>query len=110
MEELSLIKDAAGLIEKNFYFDSLKDELPLSASEAYEALRKFLAERIAYMLNEDFETLMQVFYRIDLKETKVRDILFGGDPSPAFTLADLVIERQLEKARSRAKYREQYGQ
>lgn len=101
-----IVYSAAELIESNFYFDELSQLLPQQEDQALIQLKNALAERIAYMLDHDFELLMQIFYKIDLKESSVQQAITGGiEGEPSMILADLVIERQIQKAETRRKYR-----
>ncbi|MBI1184424.1 hypothetical protein GC194_09140 [bacterium] len=99
-----LVQYIAELVQKDFYFDELTNLLPQHEQEAMQALKNQLAQRIAYMIDHDFELLMQVFYRIDLNEQKVKEAL-ALSPNPSEKLADLVIEREIQKAQTRMKYR-----
>lgn len=78
-------------------------ELPENVS--YEELRGWLIERTAALLDRRPELLMSHLYRIDVSERAVREILAGADPAeiPAL-LADLMIERQLQKLKWRRKH------
>jgi len=105
MENNTLIKHTAQLVEKDFFFENLLEILPKNENEAFENLKKQLAERIAYMLDHDFEVLMQIFYRIDLNEQKVKEAIALAN-EPAWSLAHLVIEREIQKAQTRMKFRE----
>lgn len=84
------------------------DSALASGNTPLEQLRQFLIERIIYMLNTNPEKLMSILYRVDVSEQKVNAIfktLLPPDMPDA--LADLLIERQLAKAESRAQYRNQ---
>ncbi|WP_456424999.1 hypothetical protein [Rhodocaloribacter sp.] len=70
-------------------------------------VRAFLTEKIAVLLDRNPGMLMSILYRIDVAERKVTAVLTTYSPEaipPA--LADLVIERQLQKLRIRRHYRE----
>ena len=61
---------------------------------------------IVYLLEKDFERLVRTMYRIDIDEEKVKYALSGLDEKePADLIVDYVIEREMEKARTRLKYR-----
>jgi hypothetical protein len=83
---------------------SLEIELPLSVSK--EELREQLAAHINYLINQDFEKLVFYLYRIDVDETKMRRLLEQREgKNAAGLIADLIIERQLQKMESRKKFR-----
>lgn len=58
------------------------------------------------MINENFEQLIALLYRIDVSEKKLKNIL-ATDKSvlSGKILAQLIIERQLEKLEARKKYK-----
>ena len=79
---------------------SLEIELPASVSK--EELREQLAAHINYLINHDFEKLVFYLYRIDVNESKMKQLLAQKEGENAARLiADLIIERQLQKIKSR---------
>lgn len=70
-----------------------------------------LREKLIFLINElikkDFDALIQLLYRIDVYEKKIRIHLDKNtQEDSAAILADLIIERQLEKMESRKKFSE----
>ncbi|WP_373493567.1 hypothetical protein [Aquiflexum sp.] len=99
MTDQLVIQDTALLLEKNFY---LKIPDKLSTEEELVAL---MTPVIHQMLNRDFEKLLQVCYRIDLGENKLKAILHESDPEMmAFDLAKALVERQILKIEIRNRY------
>jgi hypothetical protein len=79
---------------------SLEISLPdvISADE----LKETLAGHINHLINHDFEKLVYYLYRIDVNEAKMRALLAQKEGEGAAQLiAGLIIERQLEKIKSR---------
>ncbi len=66
-------------------------------------LRKELTRAVAYLIDKDFEKLMQILYRIDVSEIKVKQA-FGLEQDVAGEIASLIIERERQKVITRAKY------
>ena len=90
----------AGLINKYFDTHIPQETLPANAAEAYERLRSLLAERIAFLLANRFELLLHLFYRIDVRERDFRDVQDNcSNEEIPYKLAELVIDRQMEKAK-----------
>lgn len=84
---------------------SLKISLPGTMS--LDELRQNLAQHINHLINHDFEKLVYYLYRIDVDENKMRTLLEQKEGEAAAQLiADLIIERQLQKVKSR----QQFGQ
>jgi hypothetical protein len=80
--------------------------LELSGIPTEEALQAALAERINAMIKYDFGALVQLLYRIDINETRLRRLLDEKRENDAgVIIAILVIERQWQKIESRRKYR-----
>ena len=68
-------------------------------------IRGILIARIAALLSRDPERLMHILYRVDTEERKVQQIFRDLPPAEmAAALADLIIDRQLAKAETRARY------
>ena len=84
--------------------DELGIAIPYSAS--LDDLKNVLTERFNDLINTDFNHLVQLLYRIDINEEKLKQVLkqIEGQDTAAL-LADLTIERQLQKIRSREDYR-----
>ena len=67
--------------------------------------RQILAERINEFINNDFQRLVSILYRMDVSETKLKQLLTNNPGADAgMIIADLMIERQGEKIRSREQF------
>ena len=78
-------------------------ELPRTSGE--QEMMKVLAEKINSLILHDFERLVSILYRIDVHEQKLRAVLRSHPETEAGRLiAELLVERQCEKAASREKY------
>lgn len=81
---------------------SLEISLPVSAS--LKELKQKLSIYINDLINHDFQKLVSLLYRIDVNENKMRNLLEQKEGENAGGLiADLIIERQLQKIESRKK-------
>ena len=75
-------------------------DLPENISGA--DVERSLAEKINYLIQHDFELLVRLLYRIDVNEKKLKTLLKENTGEDAGKLiATLIIERQLQKIRSR---------
>lgn len=72
--------------------------------EGMEELRELLKAQIAWMLDHQFDRLLQAMYRIDVNEKEFREVLAKGFPV-ADSLADLVLKRELQKVWLREQYK-----
>jgi len=69
---------------------------------ANEKIREDLILLINELINKDFHSLIRLLYRIDVDEKKIRVYLEQQqNVDSASVLADLIIERQLQKIISR---------
>ena len=83
-------------------------EISLPETISVEELRKRLAIHINHLINTDFEKLIFYLYRIDVNENKMRMLLANKNGENAAGLvADLIIERQLEKIKTRQQFKGQ---
>ena len=77
-------------------------EISLSAANSLEELKQKLALHVNHLINNDFEKLVFYLYRIDVNEFKMKKLLDQNEgENAAGLIADLIIERQLEKIKSR---------
>lgn len=91
-----LVKSGALMIAKHFGDETFEEMANL------EDLKRILSEKIVYLMLNEMEKLLSILYRIDISEKKVKEAFAGNNPAViAPTLAGLIIERELEKARSR---------
>ncbi len=80
--------------------DSFEISLPVNIS--FQELKEKLAVHINLLINHDFEKLVSLLYRIDVNENKMRQLLEKKEgENAAGLIADLIIERQLQKIKSR---------
>lgn len=78
--------------------------LSLTTVPDYTEFVKELARAIEFLIEKDFEKLMQILYRIDVSESKVKEA-FGLEQDVAQQIALLIIEREEQKVITRAKYK-----
>jgi hypothetical protein len=70
-----------------------------------DALVTILAERINVLIIEDFNRLVQLLYRIDVNETKLKLLLRENSTTDAgLLIARLILERQWQKIQTRRKF------
>jgi hypothetical protein len=95
----------AGLINKDL--GSLEENLviPVSGLDR-NVIREKLAVLIAHLIQNNFEKLCQAMYRLDVSEAKF-DRVMNEKPVEEipYAIADLVIEREMQKVRTRIMYK-----
>ena len=102
MSDLIPLKDLSPAISKNFEMDTGL----ISACHNIDELKEKLAQSISLLLHKDMNKLLNIFYRMDLSEGKVNKIFSESAPQEISSqLADLVIEREMQKAITRSRYK-----
>jgi hypothetical protein len=94
-------------VEERELIQSINTELAIELPEtiSFSVFRQQLKDEITHLIQHDFQKLVSILYRIDVNERKLKYLLqenVGEDA--AFIIADLIIERQLEKIKSRRKF------
>lgn len=104
MQERDDSRQALVLLQKHLMVapgEPLHDAL--SDTGGLEELKKLLTKQIAFLLDRQFERLLQAMYRIDINEQEFRAVLTGEAPV-AEALAELVLQRELKKVETRRLY------
>ncbi len=66
--------------------------------------REWLAKQVNDLLDRDFPRLISILYRVDVSESKLRELLnLHPDTDAGLIIADLLIARQTEKIKSKEK-------
>ena len=84
-------------------------EILLNSKHANEINTPFLLEKLVEDINQlilnDFEKLIQLLYRIDVSETKLKEVLQKNPNTDAgIIIAKLIVERQLQKIKTAASF------
>ncbi|HTL08019.1 MAG TPA: hypothetical protein VL307_07175 [Chitinophagaceae bacterium] len=86
-------------------------ELALPPGLSLHELRLRLQKEINELIANNFNQLVSILYRVDVNERKLKFLLqenVGEDA--AVIIADLLIERQLEKIKARAAFKQDNAQ
>jgi hypothetical protein len=68
----------------------------------------FLAEKMNELIKNDFNHLVQILYRIDVNEARLKQVLKDNPNEDAGKIiAQLIIERQQQKIISRNEFKKQ---
>jgi hypothetical protein len=95
-------------MEQNEEWEALSDELTkqyalhLGKTANLAQCHQVLAEEINNLVRSDFNKLIQILYRVDVDEAKLRRLLIeetGGNAGSI--IASLIIDRQLQKIKQR---------
>ena len=78
-------------------------ELPLKIS--FTEMEEQLAAYVNNLIGKNFEKLVSLLYRIDVNETKLKNLLqLYANENAGKIIAQLIIERQLQKIKSREQF------
>jgi len=86
---------------------SLNHELSIAlpADSTEEKAREKLYHFINNLINTDFEKLVLILYRIDVSETRLKQLLQDFPASDAaVVIGNLIIERTLQKIKTRQEF------
>jgi len=101
MEENQLYPALITHLEKDFDFE--KQLLP--AENDLSLIRQHLINRVKDLMAGDYQRFLNNLYQIDVNEKKVREIIHSKYKiTIPERLADLIIERQLQRIRTQILY------
>ena len=102
--KLQTLLEAGQAIEKQWQISPFYSENEFGAQR--EALKERLAGRLIECLSEDLASLINALYRLDIRERDFQAAMQGHSlPEIAVALAEIIIDREIEKATWREKYR-----
>ncbi len=103
-EELKILQN---FVSKDFIRNESTSLIPDNNFEKLYEFREYLIRKLTELLNNNFNLLVNILYRIDISESKLAE-LFGNknERNIPEKLADLIIERQLQKIQIRKRYKE----
>lgn len=98
------------IVDNHVLIQSLRKELPIELLETDcdDTIREKLYSYINHLINNDFEKLVLILYRIDVHEEKLKKLLTES-PSldAAVVIGNLILNRQLQKIQSRKAFAQQ---
>ena len=100
------LTDLTIFVSKNFEISELDSLIPAGDFKTLEEFKAYLTDRLTFLLDNKYDNLINILYRIDVPEDKLSKLFAeqNRDFIPA-ALADLIIERSLQKVRIRQKYK-----
>jgi hypothetical protein len=106
-EEKIEVEELTKGISREFEKSGLHGLIRSANFDDYNALREYLTNKLADLMDKDLSYVINTLYRIDVDEEKVRK-LFSPDNKDFIpeVLADLIINRELQKINFRRRYKE----
>jgi hypothetical protein len=94
------------VIAKDFQIGEDDSLIPAADVINFEELKKYIAEKLSYLLEHKYDTLLNILYKIDVSEDKLGKLFSGSNKdSIPEALSELIIERQLQKVKFRQLYK-----
>ena len=82
-----------------------EDESSGLQTDDHALLATRLKQLVAYLLDHDFNRLINACYRMDISETKLKEALNTAEPDRVpEEIANLILVRQQQKVQMRLKY------
>jgi hypothetical protein len=106
-ENNSDIIELSGIINSNF--SEISSGFLLSAADInnLEEMKRYLSAKINILLEDKYDSLINILYRIDVDDKKIEGVFSSGKKENIpDKIADLIIERQLQKIHYRKMYKE----
>ena len=80
--------------------------IDLSSTISFNEIRDQLSRYINDLILNDFQKLVSLLYRIDINESRLKKLLQDENHEDAGrVIADLIIQRQLEKIKTRQQFK-----
>ena len=100
------LKEVSQLISNEFALQGLNSVMRSDDYNNLKELRKYLSGKIIELMDRNYDLFFKALYRIDISEEKLQKLFAVGNKEFVPTaLADLIIERQIQKLEFRKKYR-----
>ncbi len=87
------------LLSRKYLETTFEDSFP------FDEFRRAILKEVSFLLNNDFEKLIRIFYRIDITKKKKKKVIHFSDLNDLTSdLTDLIINRLILKAKTRIQY------
>ncbi len=104
MNEVTLARESYHLILRDF---GLEEDTEIGEAKiAFDWLEDYLTTQVNYLLDNDFNRLLNALYRIDISESKTKELLqLSQSGEMARNIAKAIIERESQKVITRQQFR-----
>ncbi len=93
MKKMNRILDTNDILALSQQFD-----IELLPDDSMKVLKNKLSDRLNYLIEQDFHALVHLLYRIDINEFMLKQTLEENrDKDAGKLIAEMIIQRQLEK-------------
>lgn len=106
IDKLEYLNATAEQIIKDFDLYEMEIKFSGNTVNAYSELMYQIVPHINNLIDKDLKKLLDVLYRIDVPEGKIKDCLEGNTSlSTSEAISDLIIKRELQKIVIRRHYK-----
>ncbi|UKJ06827.1 hypothetical protein [Solitalea lacus] len=104
MSQQNDYKELVAFSSRDLAIEESDLSIPITAEEQFQLLRQRIITRVNEMLSADFSGLLNILYRADVNEDRLKQALAENPELPGEVIADAYIQRQLQKIETRRKY------
>lgn len=105
IDEVTLAKESYQLIKKDFGLEEVNEVVEVEI--AFDWLEEYLTKEVNFLIDNDFNSLLNALYRIDISDAQTKELLHQSDTSQiARNIAIAIIDREKQKVITRAQYRQ----
>ncbi|WP_083262347.1 hypothetical protein [Roseivirga sp. 4D4] len=104
MSQQSDLISSLVLFEKDFQLDKSYLKLEERKDIAYDQAFLMIMRVVEDLMAKDFNRLINILYRIDVSEEKLKEALALSNDNPASVVTKMILDRQLQKVETRKKY------
>jgi len=104
MSQQSDLISSLVLFEKDFQLDKSYLKLEEIKDIAYDQAFLMIMRVVEDLMAKDFNRLINILYRIDVSEEKLKEALALSNDNPASVVTKMILDRQLQKIETRKKY------
>lgn len=107
IDKIKIVNEAVNLLKKDFAAFGLEIKFSGNVDTAYMELKNQLAIQLEKLIRSNYSQLQSILYRIDVSERMINAALKNiSNNQYAAIIADLILERELQKALTRVYFRD----
>ena len=84
---------------------SNKLEIDLPEKRSIEELKLFLSGYLSHLISNNPDKLVSILSRVDVSEKMLKENLQNQEENASSIMAQMIIDRQMEKIKTRERYR-----
>ena len=106
MAEKTKVTEISEFISKDFIVGNSNSLIPVGDFINLNEFRLYLSQKLSNLMDNNYDSFINILYRIDVDEEKLSKLFSGTNrENISADLADLIIERSIQKAEFRQKYK-----